>query len=404
MTPHGPWAQTWQLAAQQAAAHQHTFLQGSAIHLAGGVGDLNLAPGRATGIVTAHQDEPARAQLDLVPFTADERATLGTALAAGPHRELLLAGHLPAALTDSEHTGGVAITPDPAHLAFDCSCGQAPCRHTAALAHAVTDRLTADPALLLLLRGLHGHRLTQLLHDHAPGARPKHQRQYAAFVPAHQAFQARPATLPSAPAASGPLPEPGTVTFADAPLPAPPEPAPELAQLRHLAALAADEARHLLASRGTLDSDPVSDAVRIAAALPPAGKVPDLAHRLGLEPGELRLLLAAHEVAGAAGVRAARTDFPADPALLERALQAIAPLRPANRSPLSAEGSRITDLLVSVQVRVDPDGSWYPFTADDGAWRLAGPAAQDAAGAYRSALASRRARPKVLVQDRDRHA
>ncbi|GAA2969607.1 hypothetical protein GCM10010519_00950 [Streptomyces lactacystinicus] len=404
MTPNGPWAQAWQLAAQQASARQHTFLQGSAIHLAGGVGDLTLAAGRATGLVTAHQDEPARARLDLLPFTADELATLGAALAAGPHRELLLAGHLPAALTDSDHTGDVAIAPDPAHFTFDCSCGQAPCRHTAALAHAVTDRLNADPALLLLLRGLRGHRLTKLLHDHAPGARPKRQRQYAAFVPAHQAFQTRPAALPSTPAASGPLPEPDAVTFADAPLPAPPEPAPALAQLRHLAALAADEARHLLAGRRTLDSDPVSDAVRIAAALPGAQKVPDLAHRLGLEPDELRLLLAAHEVGGAAGVRAARADFPADPALLERAEQAIGPLRPASRAPLSAEVNRITDTLVGVQVRVDVDGNWHPFTADDGAWRLAGPAARDAAGAYRSALASRRSRTKVFSQDRGRHA
>ncbi|WP_033818352.1 hypothetical protein [Kitasatospora sp. MBT63] len=403
MTPNGPWAQAWQLAAQQAAAHQHTFLQASAIHLAGGVGDLNLAAGRATGLVTAHQDEPARAQLDLVPFTADEQATLAAALAAGPHRELLLAGHLPAALTDSDHTGGINIAPDPGHFTWDCSCGQAPCRHTAALAHAVTDRLDADSALLLLLRGLGEHRLTQLLHDHAPGARPKRQHQYAALVPAHQAFQARPAALPT-PAASEPLQEPNAVTFADAPLPAPPEPAPALAQLRHLAALAADEARYLLAGRGTPDSDPVSDAVRIAAALPAAGKVPDLAHHLGLEPDELRLLLAAHVAGGAAGVRAARTDFPADPALLERAQRAIAPLRPASRAPLSAEGNRITDTLVGVQVRVDPDGNWHPFTAADGDWRLAGPAAQDAAGAYRDALASRRIRTKVLSQDRGRHA
>ncbi|MFF4924191.1 hypothetical protein ACFY4B_26715 [Kitasatospora sp. NPDC001261] len=396
MTPNGPWALAWQLAAQQAAAHQHTFLQASAIHLAGGVGDLTLAAGRATGLVTAHQDEPARAQLNLVPFTADELATLGAALAAGPHRELLLAGHLPAALTDSDHTGDVAITPDPAHFTWDCSCGQAPCRHTAALAHAVTDRLNADPTLLLLLRGLRGHRLTQLLHDHAPGARPKRQHQYAAFVPAHQAFQARQAVLPSAPAASGFLPDPDAVTFADAPLPAPPEPAPALAQLRHLAALAADEARHLLAGRGTLDNDPVSDAVRIAAALPGAGKVPDLAHRLGLEPDELRLLLNAHEVGGAAGVRAARTDFPADPTQLERAQQAIAPLRPASRAPLSAGDNQVTDALVGVQVRVDADGNWHPFTADDSGWRLAGPAAQDAAGAYRSALSARRTRTRTF--------
>ncbi|MEE1823764.1 hypothetical protein PUR61_16425 [Streptomyces sp. BE20] len=403
MTQHGPWAQTWQQAVQPTAAHRNAFLQGSVVHLADEVSGLDLALGTATALVTAHQDEPARARLDLAPFTTDEQAVLGAALAAGPHREPLLAGHLPAALTDSDHTGGVAITPHPGHFAFACSCGQAPCRHTAALAHAVTDRLNTDPMLLLVLRGLPQQRLAQLLHDHAPGVRPKRLRQFTAFVPAHQAFQARPAAPPSGRAAAAPVPEAAAV-FADAPLTEPPHPAPPLAQLRHLTALAAVQARHLLEGRTTLDNDPVCDAVRTAADLPGAPKVPDLAHRLGLEPEELRLLLAAHEVAGAAGVRAARARFPADPALRERAEQAIGPLRPSSRTPLTVEGNRITDTPVGVQIRVDADGSWYPFTAADGDWRLAGPAARDAAGAYRDALASRRTRTKARSQDRGQHA
>ncbi|MGW6459501.1 hypothetical protein ACWF94_26835, partial [Streptomyces sp. NPDC055078] len=303
-----PWVPAWEAAHKQATGSPTTLAQGHDIHLAGGVpARLEFRPGQISGVVTPPYGEPARATIRVAPLSGEEQRALAAVLTDSSHRDALRQGRLPAALADPARTADVPIAPGAAHLAFACACGQAPCRHTAALGHAVARHVHARPALLMTLRGLHRWDLTGLPHqgpadlphqsptgslhqsptgsrqapDPAAAAPGKHRgprtpgRPAGPYVGAHHAYQQWAGGTPTVPGREagdgGGRP---TVTFAGLELPEPPAPAPSLKVLRHLAAEAARQSRQLLTEGTVLETDPVADAVRLAASLP-AGERPE---------------------------------------------------------------------------------------------------------------------------------
>ncbi|MEV7011229.1 hypothetical protein [Streptosporangium sp. NPDC051022] len=391
-----PWALAWELAHKQATGSPATLAQGHNIYLAGGVpARLDSQPGQISAVVTPRHGEPARATIRIAPLSREEQQALAAALTRSHHKGALLKGQLPAELADPAHTGDVPIVPSAAQVTFTCDCRQAPCQHTAALGHALTQRLHANPSLLTVLRGLPHRYLTDLLHAPAPtavAAPEKHNRPRTpprlagSYIAAHQAYQNWHNSTPpplTREAADGDAP---TTRFPDMVLPEPPAPAPSLQLLRHLATEAAHQAQRLLTDDTPLETDPVADAVRLTTSLPAGRRTEDVAHRLDMEPQVFRRLLKTYALAGSPGIRVTRHPYPDAPQTLQQAATVIDPLRPDPTTPLTTVDNRVTDPTADIEIRHGHDGRWYPFAAAGHDWQLIAPPSDDPADAYQNAL------------------
>ncbi|MGP3951173.1 hypothetical protein [Streptomyces sp. 7N604] len=401
------WADTFEHAHKQATSSHTVLLQGYAVHLSGDLGPLDVTQGQASALVTPRHGEPCQAVIHIIALSEAEQDTLTDALAASRHRDAVLGGNLPPALLRPEATGDVTLAPAPEQISFTCACRQAPCQHTAALGHALAQHLRAHPAAWLTLRGLPSNRLATRLRRPAPRSTPSPASSAPvkdtpaaapsrAYLSAHQAYQAQPASMPKGPTiADGESAQP-LLHHPD--LAPPPPQAPSLDQLRRLTAEAARQAAALLADGTSLESDPVTDAVRHTANLPPGRRTDDTAYRLGLEPPVLRSLLTAHSYGGTPAVHTALHPQPAPADVLNAAVKAITPLRPASRIPLAARGNQITDPALGIALRFGPDARWYPFSASEQDWECLAAPATDPATAYRAALAAKRSRARASLR------
>ncbi|MFI6396220.1 hypothetical protein [Nonomuraea sp. NPDC050540] len=373
-----PWALAWVLAFQQATRSDAVLQQGHSIHAADGApAVLNSSPGRVSAEISPHHTAPARATIHITLLNLAEQQIIAAALADGPLRAAVLKGQRPAALADPAHTGGIPLVPRAKDLSFACECAQAPCQHTAALGHALTERLQANPALMMSLRGLSHRQLTGLLQAQ-PTAAPatplplppqndqprtpertvRPLRPAGPHIVAHQAFQSydpaagpRPMTPREPVATDGDGSVMEAARFSDVELPEPPSSAPPLRLLRHLIMQAAHQARQLLDDGYPLELDPVVDAVRLLASLPAAERDDMVAYRLGLEPHTLRSLVTAYDLAGAPGVHATRNRDPDDPQILRRPADAVTPLSPDPTVPSATGDSRVTGPAAGVEGR-----------------------------------------------------
>ncbi|MEY9839392.1 hypothetical protein [Streptacidiphilus sp. EB103A] len=400
-----PWALAWENVHKRATISAAILVQGYNVYRAGGVpAALDCESGQISAVITPRHGEPTRTSIRLPVFSDRDEQALTDALAAGPFKGAVLQGQLPAALCDPADTGEVPVMPDPGQITFACDCQQAPCQHTAALGHALGQRLAATPSLLLTLRGLPHRRLTALLdppataspgtaHIPPPTAAPSPAGPY---VPAHLAYQHRgqaTSATPRQPTGDG---RPAADAFPRMSLTDPPEPAPPLRQLHHLVAQAARQAAQLLTDGTILELDATADAVRLAASLPAQERTDDIAHRLGLEPPAFRRLLQAYSLAGAAGVHTARHRHAAEPGILQRAAAAITALRPETTTALAISDNRITDPAADIEIRLGQDGGWYPFAASGQDWQLISAPAEDPAEAYGVALTTLHARSRPV--------
>ncbi|MGW0444746.1 hypothetical protein ACWDWV_05165 [Streptosporangium sandarakinum] len=400
-----PWALAWERAHKQATASPATLAQGHTLYLSGGVpARLNSQPGQISALISPRHGEPARATIGITTLSPAEQHALAAALRGSRHKDALLKGQLPAALADPAHTGGVPLAPSAAQVTFTCDCRQAPCRHTAALGHALTQRLHATPSLLMTLRGLSHRQLNSLLHapDLTIAPTPEQRdsprtppRPAGPYIAAHQAYQHWNNTAPPpAPRTNATDGEASPQTFTHLELPEPPAPTPSLQLLSHLVREAARQAQHLLADNTLLETDPVTDAVRLTASLPAGERAEITAYRLDLEPHAFRRLLNTYALAGAPGIHTTRHLYPDDPELLQQAAAAITPLRPDAATALITADNRITDPVADIEIRHGHDGRWYPFAAAGHDWHLIAPASDDPADAYQNALTTLDARTR----------
>ncbi|MER6394061.1 hypothetical protein ABT236_37140 [Streptomyces sp. NPDC001523] len=278
------WADGFGAAARSAIADQEAFLAGRADLDELGIERFLISPGRISGLVTARNTgAELHAAITLPVLTADQAATLRTATPRCEHHKAD-EGALPECLADPAHTGGVSILPDPAELGFICTCpATSPCRHAAALAHALIDRLRTHPEDLAALRGL---RQSAHLAQDLPATGASTDPRPKIRLSAHHAwawYRECP-DLPPIPMYSPSLSDelPGPPAWSPPPPPAPPN--------EHLHALvndAATQARAFLRSGTPLECAWDNDAVRLAARIPHTS-LPDIADRLGLDIADLR--------------------------------------------------------------------------------------------------------------------
>ncbi|MFC8094647.1 hypothetical protein [Streptomyces sp. NPDC057301] len=291
------WAHTWETILRATINDEALWLDGHNDLSAGGLTHLALSPGRVTATTTdRHHTTPAHPTITMPVLTDDQTADWQAASPTCGHHQAIPNGKLPECLTSPAHTGGVPTQPAPEEVTLSCDCGATPCRHTAALTHAVTARLTTHPADFATLRGLPEHppQHHSPVGTHQPVTTSRTTPGGKIHIPAHHAWAwyrecSEPPLLPTytPELADGPAP--------DLPAqPAPPAPpAPEAEQIQALIHDAAAQARAHLRDATQLECALHEDVIRLAAAVPGV-RLPETAEHLGIDIADLREQISAH--------------------------------------------------------------------------------------------------------------
>ncbi|MEU9269114.1 hypothetical protein AB0E04_27190 [Streptomyces sp. NPDC048251] len=283
------WADSFGAAARSAIADQETLTNGRADLDDRYIERLWISPGRISGIVTARNTgAELHTAITLPVLTADQLSAVRTASPQCEHHKAD-DNTLPECLADPAHVGGVTVLPDPGELRFICTCATtSPCRHAAALAHALTERILTHPEDFSVLRGL---RQPQHPTQKLPVTGTRNDTKPKDSLSAHHAwawYRACPDLLP-VPEYSPSLSDEPPALRAWSP---PPPPAPGTGQLHALVLDAAAQARDFLRVGTPLECSWVEDAVRLSSRIPHTC-IPDIADRLGLDIADLRNRIAA---------------------------------------------------------------------------------------------------------------
>ncbi|MFJ4153061.1 hypothetical protein ACIP10_36645 [Streptomyces galbus] len=289
------WARTWETLLRAAISDETLWLAGHNDLTAGGLTHLALAAGRASATATdRHRAAPAHPAITLPVLTDDQITAWQAASPACSHHQAVRTGKLPECLTNPGHTGGVPAQPTPEEITLICDCGASPCRHIAALTHAVTARLTSNPADFATLRGLPEHPVEHpAVSADQPVTTTRTTPRGKIHIPAHHAWAwyrecAEPPLLPTY-----------TPHLTDEPVPAlpapatPPAPAPEAEQIHALVNDAAPQARAHLHNATRLECAQHKDALRLAASIPGV-RLPETAERLAIDIADLRERISAY--------------------------------------------------------------------------------------------------------------
>jgi uncharacterized Zn finger protein len=390
-----PLVAAWKQAFHLATNGSGSYGKGLNLHRNGAVAQIHAQPGRLAAAVTAKK-ATHQAVLLLPELIDTQWDTLAGRLAGNPQAVAdLLAHRVPAAIADPGHAGGVAIVPDAEEITFSCSCptGHAGrvCDHSAALGHAVTERLAVTASILLGARGMSARSLAALVRDLMadtdPGTLPADAD---GTVRADQLYSLAAHRPPHSPPDLDLDPiVPVTTTLDDPPIPGPR--AQDLAWMTHDAA---DRARALLTAIPDPPHDDLADTVRILASPHGIDRLPAAAEVTGLTETTLRAMMIGYRHGGPAGAHATLAAATVPPSTLEQAAEALRASRAVTIGIIDIADGAITDSTAGVQIRPGLDGRWHPFTlwrADE--WRPAPGACDDPAEAFRAARRARAARP-----------
>ncbi|MFF5893826.1 SWIM zinc finger family protein [Streptomyces globisporus] len=290
------WADSFDSTACAAIGDREALLDGRSDLDQFGIRRFLISPGRVSGLVTARNTGmELQAAITLPILTADQTAALRTAAAQCAHHHSD-GPALPACLSEHAFSVDVRLLPNPSELQFVCTCPSAtPCRHAAALAHALIDQLRTHPDDLATLRGLRQPvRPPQDLPAAITNANPETMPP-ARQLSAHHAW----AWYRDCPDLS-PAPDYSPVV-ADVPAcpsgwSPPPSPAPSAEHLHALIRDAASHAAGFLRSGTPLECAWEDDTLRLTARIPNIS-IPDIADRLGLDIADLRNRLVEHSSA-----------------------------------------------------------------------------------------------------------
>ncbi len=327
------------------------------------VGAIEVEPGLLRSVVGASSE--ATTVVGVSPLADSawealmERATSQAALSAA-----LLAGDVPDELAE-------LVIPAKGQVSCDCSCadGAEPCVHAAALLHAAGDLFDVEPFALLLIRGrgrndllteLRARRSRSLGVDEPGGI--DHPRGIDPGAPATEAWRRDPEPLESWPRLAR---QPGSLVTLAAPPPS--DSGIDETELRALVEDAASRALDVLSGTGGtgLGLSVGNDVVRRAAR----GDVGTISDATKVPIDELTSAAQAWQFGGVAGLRVSRRSWDPDPAALRPGLEALG-------GSAKVRGNKVS--LLRSQLRLDEDGMWWLFHADDAlGWVLASEGASD---------------------------
>ena len=314
------------------------------------VGHIEIEP----GLLRAHVDgaTPATTSIGIKELPLSgwlglvNQATRESSLSAA-----LLAGDVPVSFADR-------LLPERGEVTCSCTCpdGGEPCVHAASLLHAVGALIDTEPFALVLLRGRGRNDLITELRSRRAEAMGIEQPE-ASDLPrgadpetsAADAWRRQPTPLESTPRT--PLQPGSLITLAAAP---PSDSGIGVTELRTLVQDAAARAHGVLAGDGEtgLGLSAGSDVVRRAAS----GDVVAISAATKVAPDELASAAKAWQFGGRAGLRVSRRTWDPDSAAMQPGVDALGPEARIRSNRVSAGRS---------QLRLDEDGLWWRFDADD---------------------------------------
>ncbi|MFH8466993.1 SWF or SNF family helicase [Streptomyces sp. NPDC017991] len=386
------WGQAWLKALEDATLDLKQLKTGRRLARAGAVGAVSVRPGRVTAVVNDRDHTAHRADVLLQELSEEQwDRFLGMAVERAGHIAALLDREMPPHLVEDAATAGVELLPGLGDLEAECDCDAWDhCGHTAALCYQVARLLDQDPFVLLLLRGRGERELLdelQLRSVPQAGTVAVRQETYAG-VDAAEAY-AGGEILP-------PLPEPPAVPAEPGQPPSldtetDPAPGVDPSALEFLAAQAAREAHRLLVDALRAGHEqrpaeagltPAQDAVRLASGRPEVSVATRLAEGSGRDRESLALAVRSWDYGGASALDVLETDRPAEGETLARARAALESAWEEHERPvLRASRGRWTVVGGQTQLRLGPDGRWWPYRKERGRWAPVGPASQDPATA-----------------------
>ncbi len=346
-----------------------------------------IIPGLVRAEVAGTEDYIA--DLSVVQLTNDAwQALIGVIASRTDNAAALLGGELPIALLDEAAEKGIELLPGSGEITPDCSCPDwgEPCKHAAALAYLVADAVDEDPFVLLLLRGRGRSELIDAIRE----VRAQSTRETSASSEARQSSEPSSSTPEISEANGvdadtafardlGPFPPPIEVPQrAGSPValgtPPPIDSGLRLSELEYLASDAAIRATDLLHQCATsgLELSPEEDLARRAAQTRnhPAA-LSALAQASGHDLDDLARMGLAWGNGGVQGLRVSTTRWDPPVTKLESARVLLGPRARVFANVVTGNG---------IQLRVDQEGSWWRFRADDGlGWVLDSPGFADPA-------------------------
>ncbi|MFE9569120.1 SWF or SNF family helicase [Streptomyces sp. NPDC006692] len=391
------WGQAWLKALEDTALDGQQLKKGRRFAREGAVGAVTVRPGRITAVVRGR--DGSRHRSDVLLQELDAAAWdrfLGMAAERAGHIAALLDREMPPHLVEDAATAGVELLPAIGDLEPACTCDAWDhCPHTAALCYQVARLLDQDPFVLLLLRGRTERALLDSLQE--LGSAPCVGESAAVEgVPAQEAFAARD-IVPPLPAPPTLPPEPGGPAHLDTETA--PEPGVDPAALEFLAAHAAARAHRILADALVRDHQlqpaepPLTvdqDTVRLAADCLDRRISARLAAASGRRPADLEAAVRAWRLGGVASLRVLEEDWTPGTEELARAVAHLDRAWPEGERPVlrATGGNRWTVTGRDAQLRLGPDGRWWPYRKERGRWGAAGPADRDPAAALESMFAA----------------
>ncbi|MFE7776403.1 SWF or SNF family helicase [Streptomyces sp. NPDC057445] len=395
------WGRTWLRALEDTALESEQLKKGRKQARDGAVGAVSVRPGRITAVVkdrdgTGHRSDVLLQELNGAAWDR----FLDMAVDRAGHIAALLDREMPPHLVEDATDAGVELLPGIGDLEPECTCEAWDlCSHTAALCYQVARLLDQDPFVLLLLRGRGERRLLDELQQRTAARAEREARPAppAEGVCADEAFSAAD-ILPPLPSAPSLPPEPGAPQSLDTDTAAP---GIEADALEFLAADAAARAHRMLADalaagHERQPSEPElttgQDAVRLAAAhgenTVPTAVMARLAAGSGRQPADLQLAVKAWRFGGAAALAVLENDWIPDGEALARARAQLAEDREEGERPRlrDAGAGRWTVVGAEAQLRLGPEGRWWPCLKTQGRWTPAGPSAPDPVSALAALL------------------
>ncbi|MET9479509.1 SWF or SNF family helicase [Streptomyces sp. NPDC006638] len=406
------WGLAWLKALEDSALDGQQLKKGRRHAREGAVGAVSVGPGRITAVVRDRDGTAQRSDVLWRRLSEEEwDRFLDMAVDRAGHIAALLDREMPPHLVEDAAGAGVELLPGIGDLEPRCGCeAWDHCPHTAALCYQMARLLDQDPFVLLLMRGRGERRLLDELQvrsaaravraDEPGGASGESAEGTPAGpgapegVSAAEAFAARD-ILPPLPAPPPPPPWAGQPPALDTD--APPPSGTDARAVEFLAADAAARALRLLSEAlapGHEQRPPEAeltlgqDAVRLAVSAGDETLLARLAEGSGRRRAELDLAVRAWRYGGAPALAALEEEWTPEPGTLARAGAVLdGAWEDGDRPRLRSGGpARWTVAGGGAQLRLGPDGRWWPFRKERGRWAPAGPGDHDPAAALAGAL------------------
>lgn len=149
------WGKAWNKNLERYADYANRIGRGRSYVRHGAVLDLQIQPGKVSGLVMGSSSTPYQVTVTINPISQKQWQHIKDQCKGKMESiKQLMAGKFPQALEDLFTQQGKGLFPSPKEIELDCSCPDSAvmCKHVAAVLYGIGVRLDQDPALFFVLR------------------------------------------------------------------------------------------------------------------------------------------------------------------------------------------------------------------------------------------------------------